>query len=258
MRKISLVLVLVLCLSSFAFSAEKSRLSFGAGGGVFAGMYGVGGEMVFGLPRLDNSYLRLGLAVTDSQNLSDQDWCRFAPLCIDGIHYVHDNFYLGGGLNFPLVVSDNQAPNWGAELFLGADLESGPGKAYVEAGYSALRRLGKASFKGTHVMAGYRYGLPRISKAKAKEAPMVESPPPPPPVIVEEAPKPEKKTVDHALIATLTTKLEKIKQYITLLDKKIIRARNARNRVRVSKLQNLKAQELTRAGTIKGQIENLQ
>lgn len=206
MRKMKIfgwLLLVFLVFSSQAFSAEKIQWAVGGSAGMFGGAYAVRGEVLYRLPKMygiDNIYLRVGLGIADTNNVANMAWRKFVPLCVDGIMYLSDNVYVGGGLNYPLKISDGLTANWGAELFLGADMESGPGKVYLEAGYSALRAQNQASFKGIHALVGYRYDLEKITVAEVKKVPEVK-PPGLTPIMKEipkkmiEVPKVEKKVV---------------------------------------------------------------
>ena len=159
-----LVLLFVFVFSSFAFSLEKTQISIGINGGVFASMYGIGGEVMLRLPKLKDLCLKLGLVVTDSKHLNPaQDWRRFLPLCLDGIYYFNNNVYVGAGLNYPLKISDGEKPALGWEAYLGTNVKLGKGKIFMEAGCGELKREGNPSFTGGQVMLGYRYNLSTIT-----------------------------------------------------------------------------------------------
>ena len=166
MRKAKIFgLIFWFALSSLAFSAEKTQRAIGVGGGLFAGMYGIGADMTFRLPKLKDSCLKVGLAVTDSKNACPEltkDWRRYAPLCIDGIHYFNNNLYIGAGMNYPLIISDREKPALGWEAYFGTDKKIGKGKIFIEAGCGELKRENKPSFTGGQVMLGYRYDLSTI------------------------------------------------------------------------------------------------
>jgi len=172
-----LVLLFVFVFSSFAFSLEKTQISIGINGGVFASMYGIGGEVMLRLPELKDLYLKLGLVVTDSKHLSPaQDWRRFLPLYIDGIYYFNNNVYMGAGLNYPLKISDGEKPAVGWEAYFGTDVKLGEGKIFIEAGCGELKRESKPSFTGGQVMLGYRYDLAIITVVEEKEVPAAKIP----------------------------------------------------------------------------------
>ena len=112
-----LLFSLGLCSSSFA--SQVAQLSAGVNGGMFAGMYGLGGDVLIKMPvmGLDSTYLKLGLAITDSKNLFPaQQWKRFYPLMVDGVMFFNDRFYAGGGINYPLMVSDGSIGNIGDQV----------------------------------------------------------------------------------------------------------------------------------------------
>jgi hypothetical protein len=157
---LGLTILFVCLLSPFALGVESAQPMISLGGGAFAGMYAVSGDMLYHRPSFgwDDSYLRVRVAATDSQNLIPaREWRKFVSLCVDGITYFNDYFYAGCGLNYPVMVSDDETASLGEEAFFGFDLPSGLGMAFFEAGYSALRTH-RTPFTGVHIIGGYRLG----------------------------------------------------------------------------------------------------
>lgn len=168
MKKIGIlgfIMLLVFVLFSGAFSIQRAGQVIGVGAGLYAGTAGISADMLLRIPEArfntKDLYLRVGLALTDSQNLTpDQAWRRFIPLYTDLIYYYADDAYVGAGLNLPLKVSDNETGEIGGQLFLGSDLRLDfLGKIYGEVGYSTLNMLGKKSFAGLYLTVGWRYNL---------------------------------------------------------------------------------------------------
>ena len=183
MRKIGIfslvLLLLVFGLTSFASAALKTKatqmtqLGVGVGGGLYAGGFTVGGDVLYRMPLLgfQKTYIRVGVNYVDTKNLTPaQAWRKFAPVFIDGVYYFDDIFYIGGGLNYPLKVSDGKTGNVGGQVYVGANHRTGDGRLYLDMGYSALRMQNEASFKGMHVVAGYRYDYATFTyRKKIKE-----------------------------------------------------------------------------------------
>lgn len=146
----------------------------GAGGGLFAGMYSIGLDTTFRLPRLKDAYLKVGLAFADSKNVYPpeewgKNWRNYIPLCIDGIYYFYDNIYVGAGLNYSLRISDDEIPAMGWEAYFGAEVKLGRGKVFIEAGCAELKRQNKPSFIGGQVIIGHRYDFATITVVERKK-----------------------------------------------------------------------------------------
>ena len=171
---ISVLFVLVSC--SYVSGSERPERMISLGGGGYGGMVGAAAEMMFS--RSENQYFRVGLAVTDSKNLyPSQDWRRFAPLYVDGILYFPNNTYVGGGLNYPLKVSDGDIGDIGYQLFYGADIYANErSKIYSELGYSVIRRLSQSPYAGLSFIVGWRYDI-ILGTAKANAGEKVTSSP---------------------------------------------------------------------------------
>jgi len=177
MKRISifaLILMFVIGPCLAVLSAERPERVTGIGAGFFAGMSGISGELLFHVPKArfntNDLYFRLGIALTDSVNLTPgQSWRRFTPLYMDGIYYFTDDAYFGAGLNVPLKVSDDETGTAGGQLFLGSDLKIDPlGKIYGEVGYSTLNMLGSKSFAGLYLTFGWRSDFDLIGAMTGK------------------------------------------------------------------------------------------
>jgi LysM domain-containing protein len=173
MKKTLIFVALLVFLCSSSFAAQVAQLSAGVNGGMYGGMYGIGGDVLVKMPvlGLKTTYLKLGLAITDSKNLTPtQQWKKFYPLTVDGVMFFSDRFYAGGGINYPLMVSDNETGNIGGQVYLGAELvKTAMGKVYTEAGYSVFRRNEGASFKGIQAVVGYRYDFGFVEETESQE-----------------------------------------------------------------------------------------
>jgi hypothetical protein len=163
MRKIvifCLVSAFILVLSHQVFSAELTQISAGVGVGAYAGGFAVSGDMLYRMPvmGMEKLYMKMGAGYVDTKNLTpSQSWRKLAPIQLDGILYLSDIYYIGGGINYPIKVSDGLEPNWGGQFYIGANHRTGDGRIYADMGYSVLRIKDHPSFKGLHVIAGYRY-----------------------------------------------------------------------------------------------------
>jgi LysM repeat protein len=167
---------------------ERPKQMIGLGGGFFGGMSGAMSEM--DLLMSEDLYLRVGIAVTDSLNLSpNKDWRRFAPLCFDAVYYFDRNYYFGGGLNYSIKISDDERPSLGGEAFIGLEFPVyDRHRIYGELGYSVAARAVGESFGGLHLLFGWRYEIiPAIIPEKKiiteNTAPLVEIPITKPPEI---------------------------------------------------------------------------
>jgi hypothetical protein len=146
--------------------------------GSYAGAYALGGDLIYRMPvlGLKRVYLKAGMAIVDTKSLTPtMAWRKFAPLQLDGILYLSDIYYVGGGINYPVKVSDGLTPNWGAQVYIGANHYTGDGRLYADFGYSVLRIKDHPSFKGMHAMVGYRYdySITWISEAPREPAPEI-------------------------------------------------------------------------------------
>jgi len=173
MKKVLLVLALLLfCVSVPVVSSAVERAPLRVGEG-FAGASYIGGtpgtafDILSDYPQsllgVKDLYLRVGLGYTDTKSLSisaGKDYRKFMPLYIDAVYYLYENIYIGGGLNYPIKVSDKDTGNIGVELYVGRETEIGfPVKLTSEIGYSSLRRMNKDAFEGLWLMVGLRYDL---------------------------------------------------------------------------------------------------
>jgi hypothetical protein len=205
----------------------------------------------------------MGLAVADSLNMYPaKDWRRFLLLYVDGIMYYSDNAYFGGGLNFPLKVSDDEVGNLGGEVYLGVDLPFyHRSKIYAELGYSIVRRINFERYEGVHFMVGWRYELvpaPSPNKAAVSEIPSSEpavSSPEAVAIEVRSASAEAQREKIMSEITELTGELEKAENYVSQLDNKIIKAKNAKATKKVLELKTLKMDAIMRAQSIKEQIK---
>ena len=168
MKRISVIgLISLFLFVSFsgALSIQRAGQVISVGTGLYAGTAGISADTLIKIPRsmfnADDLYFRVGLALTDSQNVTpDQLWRRFAPLYMDVVCYLADDVYFGAGVNIPLRVSDDETGSIGGQLYMGSDLRIDfLGRVYGEAGYSSLNILGKKSFAGLYLTVGWRYDL---------------------------------------------------------------------------------------------------
>jgi hypothetical protein len=236
---------------------ERPKQMIGLGGGFFGGMSGAMSEM--DLLMSEDLYLRVGIAVTDSLNLSpNKDWRRFAPLCFDAVYYFDRNYYFGGGLNYPLKISDDERPSVGGEAFIGLEFPVyDRHRIYGELGYSVAARAVGESFGGLHFLFGWRYEIiPAQKIAKAAE-PIITMQTTPESISVVPAasyPTPDAESADKAEITRLEQELIKVGDYIQELDTKIIMARKQKDPSRVASLKALKEQSIARANALRDVI----
>jgi hypothetical protein len=260
--------VAVFCLSlSIAASAEMAGQMISIGGGCFGGMTGAAAEILYHRPfnflDSDKIYGKMGLAVADSLNIyPTKDWRRFLLLYIDGVMYFYGNTYLGGGLNFPIKVSDDEVGNLGGEVYLGMDLPIyHRGKIYAELGYSIVRRLNFERYEGVHFMVGWRYELVPASAPKKEAAteiqPAKPAIPSPEAAAIEITPSSAEAQREKIMseMTELTGELEKTENYISQLDKKIVKAKSAKAVKKVLELKTLKLDAIMRARSIKEKIK---
>ena len=269
--KINILFVLaavVFCLSlSTAASAERAKQMISIGGGCFGNMTAAGAEILYRRPfnffDSDNIYGKMGLAVADSLNMYPaKDWRRFLLLYVDGIMYYSDNAYFGGGLNFPLKVSDDEVGNLGGEVYLGVDLPFyHRSKIYAELGYSIVRRINFERYEGVHFMVGWRYELvpaPSPNKAAVSEIPSSEPAVSSPEAVAIEvrsaSAEAQRKKVTLEIIE-LKGELEKAENYVSQLDKKIFKAKSDNTANKVLELKTLKLDVIMRAQSIKDKIK---
>jgi len=271
MKKVLLVVSLfIFCVSvpMVSSAVERSPLRIGAGACYIGGTPGVAIDMLSELGVKD-LYLRVGLGYTDTKSLSvteDKDNRKFLPLFVDAVYYLDKNSYIGGGLNFPLKVSDSDVGSFGVDLYLGMENDIGiPAKLISEIGYSSLNRLGKDNFEGLWLMVGLRFDLAPVSKA-----PAAVTPPPPPPAPApapEVAPVPAPETVKkttpeemmaiRAEIAALEAELKKAQDYVTVLDQKIARVTAAGgDKAKLADLNYLRADAAQRAWVTQVQLDS--
>ena len=250
------VVLFVFVFASVSVASERAERMLSVAGGTFAGMYGAVGEIVFHLSQerfnTDSLYLRLGLSVTDSKNLSPaQDWRRFMPICIDGVYYLSSNVYAGGGINYPLKVSDSDTGDFGYQAFVGADFKGASrGGIYTELGYSIIRRLNKDPFAGINFVAGWRYDLiPGMPSKKTKEVIKTVAPKVKAPVKEVTRIKITKQNLvnSKAEIDGVKEELAKVGEYIDLLTVKIYDARRSNDIAKSLELKWLKEGALERA-----------
>ena len=239
MKKVLLVLALLLfCVSVPIVSSavERSPLRVGIGACYIGGTPGAAIDMLseFGVKGL---YLRVGLGYTDTKSLSigtDKEDRKFTPLYIDAVYYLYEDTYIGGGLNYPVKVSDKDTGNFGVDLYVGMENNIGiPAKLITEIGYSSLRRMDKAAFEGLWLMVGLRFDLVPASAAPAAVTP--PAPAPAPEVVPAPAPEvapvaspetvkkatPEQIANLNAVITVLEAELVKEQDYVKVLDQKI-------------------------------------
>jgi len=247
-----------------ANAAQRAEQMISIGGGYYAGMTGAACDITFKLPKLifssDDLYLRIGIAVTDSTNLTPlKDWRRFAPLYIDGILYIYGNTYIGGGLNFPLMVSDNEKGNLGGEAYFGSEFYVYQrSKVFAEIGYGIVRRLEYERFEGLHFIIGWRYDwvtakeeekTDKMEKPQAQAAEVTK----PALDVVREPPASSNAAENEAL----QSELARIREYIDDLDNRINKARRAGNIKKVAELKTLKQDAMERARIVKGKIDRI-
>jgi len=146
----------------------------GMSAGLSAGMYEVGAETMIKTPnyfRVQDSYLRLGMYLADSKyTLTTQPQLRFLPVSIDGIYYINDNAYFGGGVNYPLKISGGLSGAIGFQLFFGIELDANKnGKFFAESGFSELKPLNADSYRGSYAVFGYRYFITSAAEKPKSE-----------------------------------------------------------------------------------------
>jgi hypothetical protein len=266
-------LLLVALVASVSSAAIKTELGLSTGAGLYSGMYGVGGDILWRTPQAledDNLYIRSGMAVTDSRNLST--WRQFAPVYVDGLFYINKNLYAGAGLNYPVKVSDGDTGALGWQSYLGGQRNLWDGDLFVELGYSSLRRTGQASFDGSRIMGGYRHNLATVVVAdKPGEATVAALPNT---VIVEGVVVNEVvltegrqlsraedlKIEQEAALAETVIELRLVGENIEAIDKQIIEARKL-----IGDLVELKQAKLdysrslrTREAVLRASLEKLQ
>ena len=264
--KNGLVLVLLSIFSvasaggSFAGAGALQMIS--VGGGYFGSMAAVEAEMLYLLPKgmfpvNSDTYLKVGIALADSKNLSpEKDWRRFAALYVDGVLPLTGMVYIGGGLNYPLKVSDGEVGNLGGEAYFGANFYAyDRNNIYAEAGYGVMRRMWYDRFEGFDFIFGWRYELTPAPKEKAGEGKISE----PDVIPIAGAAKDESvatlSTKESVSVIKLQDELERVRNYIFLLDNKIVDARKNREASRVLKLRQMKNETLDRAQVIKERIK---
>jgi len=255
-KKFGLMVVFVVFVSCASF-AQRPHIYIGLGGGLFGGMSAAAGE--FGFRTGDNSYLRIGLPVTDSLNLSpEKDWRRFGLLNIDCIFYFSDDSYFGAGLNYPWKISDKEKPGPGGEIFFGREVYiSQRGKIYGEIGYGVASRAVGDPFAGLLLFVGWRYDLIPAkenitSDASIKNEISTQELKIDLPVASISTPEPENK--NDAGVRRLEQELNVVAQSIEDLDVKIIKARKQKQYSTVRSLKALKAKAIAKANALKGDI----
>ena len=133
------------------------KIPAGLGLGYVADAYAVTGALAIRTQLPVKSYLRLGAALVETKNLyPDKPWRRFALICLDNLFYFHDNFYISGGVNFPVKVSDCECGAWGWQALLGGELPYGDGSIFLELGRAQLNREDQEPFEGSCVILGYQ------------------------------------------------------------------------------------------------------
>jgi len=257
----ALICWMILCASVGSFSIERPKQTISIGGGTFGGMAAAMFDTNYIV--LDNMFIKVGLDVSDSANLSpNKDWRRYAALCVDAVYYYSDNSYFGLGANYPLKISDDEQPAPGGEVYLGMDLPIyHRGKIYVEAGYSSLGRAVGEAFGGLHLLAGWRYDIvpaPSPNKAAISESPPAETAVPSPEAAAIEvrsaSAEAQRKKVMSEIIE-LKGELEKAENYVSQLDKKIVKAKSDNAVKKVLELKTLKLDVILRAQSIKDKIK---
>jgi len=259
--------VFCLTLSSDA-SAEMAKQMISIGGGCFGNMTAAGAEILYHRPfnflDSDNIYGKMGLAVADSLNMYPaKDWRRFLLLYVDGIMYYTDNAYFGGGLNFPLKVSDDEVGNLGGEIYLGMDFPFyHRSKIYAELGYSMVRRINFERYEGVHFMVGWRYELVPAPAPKKEAAIAIQPAEPAVPspevaaIEVRSASAEAQREKVMSEITELTGELEKSENYVMQLDNKIVKAKNGKATKKVLELKTLKLDAVMRVQSIKEKIKD--
>jgi hypothetical protein len=280
MKKFLVLSIMIFCVFvPLAIAANRPDQVLSLGAGYFGGMPGLSIDLMSHVPRsvlgTNDLYIRVGFAGTDSNVLTpDKDWRKFLPLYVDAVYYLYGDTYFGIGLNYPIKVTDDEVGNIGGEAYLGMDMDIGIlGKAYIEAGWGALRRTEGDHFEGLHGMIGWRYDL-----IPASEAPAAVTPPPPPPAPapapeVVPAPSPEvapaatPETVTKATpeqiariqaeITALEAELVKAQDYVKVLDQKIARVTAAGgDKAKLADLNYLRADAAQRAWVTQVQLDS--
>jgi len=239
MKKTLVLSIMVFCVFvPPVMAADRPEQVLSIGAGYFGGMPGASIDLMSHVPKsvlgTNDLYIRVGLAGTDSKVLTpEKDWRKFLPLYIDAVYYLYEGTYIGAGLNYPIKVTDKETGNTGGEIYLGMDMDIGIiGKAYIEAGWGALRRSEGDHFEGLQGMIGWRYDL-----VPASTAPAAVTPPPPPAPTPEVAPVATPETVTKATseqiasleaeITALEAELVKAQDYVKVLDQKIANVKAA-------------------------------
>jgi len=271
MKMVFVLAILLFCVSvpMVSSAVERSPLKVGVGACYMGGTPGAAVDMLSEIG-VKGLYLRLGLGYTDTKSLSiteDKDWRKFTPLYIDAVYYLYEDTYIGGGLNYPVKVSDNDTGNFGVDIYLGMENNIGiPAKLITEIGYSSLRRMDKDAFEGLWLMVGLRYDL-----VPASTAPAAVTPPPPPPPAPAPAPEtvpaatpetvvkatPEQIAGIRAEIIALESELVKEQDYVAVLDQKIARVTAAGGgKAKLAELASLRADALERVWVTQVELDN--
>jgi len=257
----ALICWMILCASVGSFSIERPKQTISIGGGTFGGMAAAMFDTNYIV--LDNMFIKVGLDVSDSANLSpNKDWRRYAALCVDAVYYYSDYSYYGVGANYPLKISDDEQPAPGGEVYLGMDIPIyHRGKIYVEAGYSSLGRAVGEAFGGLHLLAGWRYDLvpaPATKKEAATEIqpikPAISSPEAAAIEVRSASAEAQRKNIMSEIIE-LKGELGKAENYVSQLDNKIVKAKNGKATNKVLELKTLKLDAVMRVQSIKEQIK---
>ena len=257
---ISLIVFISVVLFDRSFASTKATQMISVGGGCFGAMNAANADVLYLLPEgilpLSDLYLKAGISLADSRNLApSKDWLRFAVLYVDGMFYLTDHLYIGGGINYPLKVSDDRMGSLGGEAYIGTSFQFYErNNMFIEGGYSVVSSVGSDPFEGLDLLAGWRFDLTPVSEEKgigpAPIEPVVAAPSTPEPVAVV----PTKESISAAENEKLREELIKVQDYIQLLDKKILDAVKNNNAAKVLELTQLKDDALWRGASIKKQM----
>jgi hypothetical protein len=129
--------------------------------GLFASMPAACASLSLPIPKMKDTFARVGAGFADSKMLSPaREWRRFAPVFLNLVHYETDELYFGFGFNLPIKASNAKVPDIGGQFFLGLEKDYDGNKLFIESGYSELRVKQEKPFQGPHIMIGFRYISP--------------------------------------------------------------------------------------------------
>ncbi|MFC1768112.1 hypothetical protein ACFLZ2_06205, partial [Candidatus Margulisiibacteriota bacterium] len=168
MWKITLLsIIILLVLSSGAFSETRPWRTFSGGIGNVAGMPAYMGT-IRSQAFSEHMYFSLGFAYADNQGLNPApiDLRNMTVAFLDANVYLWGDVYLGLGINYPMAITGGDTPLMGYQAVLGTEL---PWNFYAEAGYSELRRTTGGPFYGVQAMLGFRIVLSEPEDDRVEE-----------------------------------------------------------------------------------------